>query len=143
GRDFLVLNADNLYPEAALKALVELGEPGLVAFERSALLNEGNIPESRVAACALLQVGQDGYLESLVEKPDRHQVAGFSGEWVSMNLWRFDSGIFAACREVPVSSRGEFELPQAVLWAVSHGARFRTVMMRAGVLDLSEQGDVA
>lgn len=142
GRDFLVLNADNLYPGAAVRALVGLGEPGLVAFDRDALLSEGNIPAARIAAFALLDLDDDGYLTSLVEKPDPG-TAGARGGWVSMNLWRFDSRIFAACREVPMSVRGELELPQAVMWAVERGGRFRAVTIHAGVLDLSERGDVA
>ncbi|HRP07448.1 MAG TPA: sugar phosphate nucleotidyltransferase, partial [Gemmatimonadales bacterium] len=142
GRDFLAMNADNLYPEPAIRALLGLGEPGLVAFDRATLLSDGNIPAERVASFALLSIDGDGYLESLVEKPGPGTRSDLDGDWVSMNLWRFDSAIFTACREVPRSVRGEFELPQAVMWAVERGQRFRAVMLRAGVLDLSERGDV-
>lgn len=143
GQDFLVMNADNLYPVEAVRALVNLGEPGLVAFDRTTLLSDGNIPAARVAAFALLRIDSDGYLSDLIEKPDLQESERIGGDWVSMNLWRFDSSIFTACREVPESVRGEFELPQAVMWAVQRGGRFRAVTLRAGVLDLSERGDVA
>jgi glucose-1-phosphate thymidylyltransferase len=141
---FLVQNADNLYPEAALRALVHLGAPGLVAFARDALLAESNIAPERIAAFALMEVDRDGYLTALQEKPGEEATAAAAADaWISMNLWRFDAAIFDACRDVPRSERGEFELPQAVQLAVDRGSRYRVVTLRAGVLDLSSRGDVA
>lgn len=142
--DFLVLNADNLYPIEALEALVHLGAPGLVAFERGALVREGNIAPERVREFAILEVDPTGHLERLVEKPGTDEAATIDDDTlVSMNLWRFDRRIFQACATVPPSRRGEFELPQAVALAVRSGARFQVVHERAGVLDLSRQSDVA
>ncbi len=60
-----------------------------------------------------------------------------------MNLWRFDQRIFDACRDVPRSARGEYELPEAVTLALTRGVRFRTFPARGAVLDLSRPGDVA
>lgn len=140
---FLVLNADNLYPVAAIEALVSLGEPGLVAFDRDALLLQGNIDGDRIAAFALLELDARGYLVSLVEKPGGDVAHSLSGHWVSMNLWRFDAAIFDACRAVRPSIRGELELPEAVALAVQSGHPMRAVTMHAGVLDLSRRGDVA
>jgi glucose-1-phosphate thymidylyltransferase len=65
------------------------------------------------------------------------------GALVSMNCWRFDSRIFEACREVPRSARGEFELPEAVGAAVRAGVRFKAVPAHGPVLDLSRRGDTA
>lgn len=142
-RSFLVLNADNLYPVAAVGALVALGEPGLVAFDRAALLQGSNIDPERVGSFALLKIDAHGYLEALVEKPDPDAAQVFGGNWVSMNLWRFDHQIFAACRDVTASVRGELELPHAVMLAMHRGQRFRSVTTHAGVLDLSRRGDIA
>ncbi|MEO8479424.1 MAG: sugar phosphate nucleotidyltransferase [Gemmatimonadota bacterium] len=142
GAAFLVLNADNLYPAAALRALVALGEPGLVAFDRAGLIEEGGMDADRVRAFALLRADREGYLAELVEKPDPAQFAAMADAGVSMNLWRFDPDIFTACREVPRSARGEYELPEAVALARQRGARFRVVMARAPVLDLSRRGDI-
>ena len=58
-----------------------------------------------------------------------------------MNCWRFDARIFDACRDVPRSARGEFELPEAVGLAVERGVRFRAVPARGPVLDLSRRAD--
>lgn len=141
---FLVCNADNLYPAAALEALVRLDRPGLVAFARDGLLAHGNIDPARVQAFALLAIDAAGDLADLVEKPDAAQFAAAGADVpVSMNLWRFDAGIFPACRAVPRSARGEFELPEAVRLAVAGGYRLHAVPSREGVLDLSARGDIA
>jgi glucose-1-phosphate thymidylyltransferase len=140
---FLVLNADNLYPVEAIEALVALGGPGLVAFERDGLIEEGNIEAARVGAFAVLEVDPTGHLDRIVEKPGAAADALDADALVSMNLWRFDERIFQACAAVPISPRGERELPQAVALAVRSGARFRVVHLRAGVLDLSHPSDIA
>ena len=60
-----------------------------------------------------------------------------------MNVWRFDERIFDACRDVPRSARGEFELPEAVALAVARGVPFRVIAARGPVLDLSRRADAA
>jgi glucose-1-phosphate thymidylyltransferase len=60
-----------------------------------------------------------------------------------MNVWRFDERIFEACRDVPLSRRGEYELPEAVGLAVSRGDIFRTFRATGAVLDLSRRSDVS
>ena len=62
---------------------------------------------------------------------------------ISMNCWRFDARIFDACRDVPRSRRGEFELPQAVMLALGRGMRLRALSARGPVLDLSRRADMA
>jgi glucose-1-phosphate thymidylyltransferase len=59
-----------------------------------------------------------------------------------MNCWRFDARIFGACRDVPRSARGEFELPEAVALGVRRGLPFRTLRARGPVLDLSRRADM-
>jgi dTDP-glucose pyrophosphorylase len=142
---FLVLNSDNYYPVEVFRALRELGEPGLPVFERESLIRESNIPRDRVLSYALLQIAADGYLEKIIEKPEAIPEAPAGREiFISMNCWRFDSSIFRACQLVPRSSRGEFELPEAVQFGLAHlGLRFKAVPFRTGVLDLSQRSDIA
>lgn len=144
GDPFVVLNSDNLYPVPVLRHLAELGEPGLPAFERDALVHDSGFPAERVAAFAAIEIDSDDYLARIVEKPGQayYDAAG-ARALVSMNLWRFDARIFDACRDVPLSSRGEYELPEAVGLAVSRGIRFKTFRARGAVLDLSRRSDVA
>jgi glucose-1-phosphate thymidylyltransferase len=141
--DFLAANSDNLYPPSAFRALQELSGPGLPVFERERLLATSNFTRERVDAFAVLEVSTEGWLERIVEKPSA--VAGTdSPVLLSMNLWRFSPKIFEACRSVPLSRRGECELPQAVGWAIANrGERFRAVACADGVLDLSTRADVA
>lgn len=144
GQPFLVMNADNLYPAPVLRALATLDEPGLPGFDPAELVESGNIPAERVDSFALVETDDRGYLTRIVEKPP----AGTFGRagaraLVSMNCWRFDQRIFQACREVPRSPRGEFELPVAVGHAVQAGAAFRVVPSRGPVLDLSYRTDAA
>ena len=183
GQMFLAMNADNLYPPAALAELARLSEPGLPAFDRDDLVRSGNIPSDRVRAFALIDVDDEGYLTGIVEKPagdprerseraltgersepaptEARTIEAPTGErsepaarvasafrrkdqtLISMNCWHFDSRIFAACRDVPRSVRGEFELPEAVGVAVRRGVRFRALPARGAVLDLSRRADAA
>jgi dTDP-glucose pyrophosphorylase len=138
-RSFLVLNADNLYPVDVLGRMVEGTHPALPGFELGSL----GIPPERAASFALLET-MDGHLTHIVEKPglDAVRTAGPHAS-ISMNLWRFDARIFPACRDVPVSARGERELPQAVQLAVSNGVPFQVIPVRGVVLDLSSRADVA
>jgi glucose-1-phosphate thymidylyltransferase len=145
GRDpFLVLNSDNLYPAPVLRALAELDGPGLPAYERDTLVEDSGFPMDRVASFAAIEVDSNGYLSRIVEKPGReyYDAAG-PRALVSMNLWRFDERIFDACRDVPISKRGEYELPEAVGLAVTRGVKFRTFPARGAVLDLSRRSDIA
>ena len=49
---FLVLNADNYYPVDAIRALAADDSAGVVAFDRDALVRDGNIDAERVRAFA-------------------------------------------------------------------------------------------
>ena len=142
GGMFLAMNADNLYPAGALADLARLPEPGLPAFDRDDLVRSGNIPLDRVKSFALIEVDDEGYLTR-----HRREAGGGSRDGdpvlVSMNCWHFDSRIFAACRDVPRSVRGEFELPEAVGLAIRRGVRFRALPARGAVLDLSRRADAA
>ncbi len=145
--DFLMLNADNLYPVESIAALVALGAPGLIAYEAAALVALGNIDHARVMQFALLDLSADDTLVDIVEKPAAdHPLARQRAQdrWVSMNLWRFSPAIFDDCAAVTPSVRGELELADAVRHAIhARGARFRAVRQRLGVLDLSRRSDVA
>lgn len=142
---FLVLNGDNFYPVEAYRALLGVGAPGLVGFEREGLVRLGNVDPERIRRYALLAVSADGMLDDIVEKPDAATLGAMGAQaLVSMNLWAFPAAIFEACAAVRPSARGELELPDAVRHAIRVlGMRFRVVAMAASVLDLASRGDVA
>lgn len=143
GEPFLVMNGDNLYPASALRDLVALNGPGFAAFEVDDLIATSNIPPDRIRAFALADVDDDGYLTAIIEKPRKVPPARGNRGRVSMNCWRFDARIFGACRDVPRSTRGEFELPDAVGLAIARGMLIKAVPARGPVLDLSRRADAA
>ncbi len=143
GNAFLALNADNLYPVPVLRQLVSLPEPGLPAFDPDELVQSSNIPPERIRSFAILDVDDEGYLVGIIEKPSAFARASADRCHISMNCWRFDQRIFEACREVPKSERGEFELPEAVGVAVRQGIQFKAFPARGPVLDLSTRADAA
>ncbi len=144
GDSFLVINSDNYYPVGALEALRYLQGPGLAAFSRAGMLAGGNIPPERLSRFALVEADGQGCLQRIVEKPDPALLASLPEPvMVSMNCWRFDPGIFAACRAVKPSPRGELELTDAVQYAAEVlGQRFRVLCFAEAVLDLSSRADV-
>jgi glucose-1-phosphate thymidylyltransferase len=141
---FLVANSDNYYPPSVIGELARQTAPALPAFSRDGLIRDGQIPAERIARYALLDIGDDRMLRRIVEKPSDDEVAAMGDARVSMNCWHFDSRVFEACRRVPISSRGEHELPLAVQFAIDDlGMRVRTFDVDAPVLDLSQRGDIS
>ena len=142
---FLVINGDNYYPAEVLARLAAMDEPSVAAFARAALIADRRLPAERIARFALLEVGGDGYLRRIVEKPDGRTLDRLGPDApVSMNCWLFDRRIFGACRIVEPSARGELELPLAVQRAIDERVmRIRAVPVAAPVLDLSAREDVA
>ncbi len=144
GDTFVVLNSDNYYPPAVLAELGALREPAVVAFAKSALMELGNVSAERVKRFGALDIDEDGYLRRILAVPDDAMVRKGGEVYGSMNCWLFDSGIFTACREVPLSPRKELELPRAVQLAIDrHGMKMKAIRVRAPVLDLSNRADIS
>lgn len=140
---FAVINSDNFYPTEALSALHDFAEPAIVGFDRDVLARLGNVPAERTTRFGALDIDSEGYLRRILVSPTEEMLQ--SGKiYSSMNCFLFTKEIFAACREVPLSARGEYELPQAVHYAIDRGLmRFRVVRIAAPVLDMSSRGDIA
>lgn len=142
--EFLVINSDNYYPAEALSLIQSLGQPGTVLFPAEALVRESNVPKERIGAFAYCAVDGDEFLTDIVEKPDAAAAVKLGAKTlVSMNCWRFGPDIFTPCRKVPMTSRGEYELPQTVRVAIQLGAKFKVAICYRGVLDLSRRSDIA
>lgn len=146
GRDpFVLLNSDNFYPPEALDRLKQQTGAAVALFEREAMLADSNITADRIASFAVGDIDAAGRLRRIIEKPDAQTLAQLpSPQWVSMNCWRFGPPIFEACRAIPRSQRGEYELTMAVQHAIDElGEPFQAVLVRAPVLDLTSRGDIA
>ncbi len=136
---FLVINSDNLYPVESLRTLRKAARPAMLAFEREALIAKSNIGAERIAKFATVEIGENGSLLLIVEKPEKVEADSF----VSMNAWLFSSAIFEACRSINPSGRGEYEITTAVQYAIDTlGVEFTAVKTDEGVLDLSSRSDI-
>lgn len=140
GEPFLMVNGDNYYPRQVLRDLARHRGNALAGFDRAALVAESNIPAERIAAFALVRA-RDGALEEIVEKPPTEvvQAAGPHAP-VSMNAFRFTPEIFAACRRITPSPRGELEIVDAVR---ALPGPVSVLPATGGVLDLSRREDIA
>ena len=139
GELFLVVNSDNLYPVESLRVLREVSRPAMLAFEREALIRKSNITADRIAKFATVEIDNAGLLRRIIEKPDRVEPDAL----VSMNAWLFSPAIFAACRAIKPSERGEYEIADAVQYAIDELREgFVAVRTDEGVLDLSSRADI-
>ena len=138
--EFLTINSDNYYPPDALLAIQKLGQAGAVLFQAETLVRNSNIPSERIKDFARVTVDEEGLVVQVVEKLRTESDVDCL---VSMNCWRFSRGIFSCCREVPVSERGEFELPMAVNLGITRGLKMKAATSASGVLDLSRRSDIA
>lgn len=140
---FLVVNADNLYPVDACRTLADHGIAAAAAFSRAGLLRDGQIASERLARFALIE-SRDGWLTRVREKPGTAAVAAAGDTaYVSMNCWVLPPAVFDVIGTMPLSPRGELELPLAVQSLVDRGVPFRVFYFNEPVLDLSHRSDVA
>jgi dTDP-glucose pyrophosphorylase len=144
GDPFAVINSDDYYPVAALRALREQTGSAVALFEREAMLR-GNVPEDRIKSFSVGKIDEQGHLTRIIEKPDDATLTALPKPlWISMNCWRFGPSIFTACRAIKPSPRGEFEITDAVQHVVSVlGEPFVAVKIREPVLDMTCRGDIA
>ncbi len=147
GEPFVVCNGDNLYPDAALCAATSRQDSAcwVVAFDREALVREGNIEPERARAFAVVILGSGQRLRGIVEKPEQPEQYKQEGRlWINMNLYRFTPAIFSACRAIePDPLRQELELTTAVALLLARGEpEFGVLPCEGGVLDLTARADV-
>jgi glucose-1-phosphate thymidylyltransferase len=138
-QNFVVLNSDNLYPVKDLKKLGSLNQAGLVAFDKNNLITNSNISEEKINKFAIIEFDENDYLTKIVEKPEKP----ITSSLISMNAWAFSPKIFEACQNITLSARGEFELADAVNYAISIlGEKFKGIFSNGAVLDLSSREDI-
>lgn len=97
GREFLVLNGDDLYDPADLRQLA--------AADRAALARE--VPDPRLYG--IYETDPDGRVRRLVEKP-----VEISSRLANIGAYRLGSEIFELLEHAPVSPRGEIELTDGI-----------------------------
>ena len=140
---FLVVNSDNYYSAHALTKLAAADTAALLGYERTALIEESNIAADRIASFAIMDYTEDGTFNGILEKPAPDVLAAHPDAGISMNAWRFTAPIFEACKNIEPSIRNEYELADAVRYAIDHGTVFTVVDVAEGVLDMSRRTDIA
>ena len=145
GNPFVVLNCDNFYTPAAIRALIAAPAPATAAFEREALIAKSNIPAERIRRFAVIDIDRSGHLRRIVEKPDNPDDYAHDGKlYISMNCFLFTAGIFDACDTIkPDPVRKEYELPTAVQYTIERmHLTYRAVKCAESVLDLTGRDDI-
>ncbi len=144
GDPFLMVNSDNYYPPEALSALRELSGPGVALFDQEAMLTQSNIAAERILSFAVGLFDGSSHLVRILEKPSRETLSQLPRPiWLSMNCWRFGPSIFDACRAIGPSPRGEYEITDAVQYAIDHlHERFQTVCVKKPVYDMTSRADI-
>ena len=131
GDPFAVINSDNYYPVEALARLREQSGSPWRCSSATPCWPAATCPTERIKRFAVAKIDAAGRLERIIEKPDEATLAAMPRPlWLSMNCWRFGPSIFAACRAIRPSPRGEFEIPDAVQYAI--GALGETFRRRDG-----------
>ncbi len=141
---FIAVNSDNLYPQEALKGLRMLPGAGVALFEQESMIAGGNFSRQRVSRFAIAKIDGQGLLERVIEKPDEATLAALPRPvYLSMNCWRLAPSIFQACKSIPLSSRGEYELTDAVQFSIDVlGEKMHVAKVSAPVLDLTNRSDI-
>ena len=109
-----------------------------------AMIDGSNIPADRISKFAIIRINPDGTMAEIIEKPTDEQLAGVpKPHYVSMNCWRFGPAIFKACRAIKPSVRNEFEVTDAVAYAINQlGQTFTAARTQSPVLDMSCRDDI-
>lgn len=142
--DFLMINSDNYYPVAAIRALAGLKGNGVAAFGRDAMIHGSNIEASRIEKFAAAEIDAAGHMTRVHEKPSPETLAKLGSDiYLSMNCWRFGPSIFAACRNIKPSARGEYEVTDAAQYVIDELHKpFTAVKIHEPVLDMSSRSDI-
>lgn len=142
--DFVMVNSDNLYPLEALAGLREASGSAVALFEQQAMLTQSNIAPERIRSFAVGLIASDGRLVRILEKPSDDALRELPRPlWLSMNCWRFSPKIFEACRRIGPSPRGEYEITDAVQYAIDQlQERFQAICVRQPVFDMTSRADI-
>lgn len=147
GKDsFIILNADNLHPENALKILQEQNGTNWfgIGYTKEGLIRESNLSEERICKQSVIVEDENGFLKRIIEKPKHPENYEVNGNLIiGMNAFRFTPEIFLACENIKPSIRGEYEITSAVQYGVDKlGMKMKIFHLNRGVFDLTSKKDI-
>jgi UDP-N-acetylglucosamine diphosphorylase / glucose-1-phosphate thymidylyltransferase / UDP-N-acetylgalactosamine diphosphorylase / glucosamine-1-phosphate N-acetyltransferase / galactosamine-1-phosphate N-acetyltransferase len=105
---FIALYGDDFYGKKAIESISKFDEMALSSFEAPDPQNYG-----------VIEV-KNGYVTELDEKPKKPK-----SNLVSVGLYLFDQGIFAALKKIKISPRGEYELTDGIKLLIKSGSKIK------------------
>ncbi len=75
-------------------------------------------------AYGVLELDEEGYLSGLIEKDPNPP-----SNLINAGIYLLPFEIFKACKQVPLSARGEYELTDAIMLLVKQGFKFKPVII--------------
>ncbi|RIA09311.1 glucose-1-phosphate adenylyltransferase [Flavobacteriaceae bacterium MAR_2010_72] len=144
---FTVCNADNLYSVEAFKTLLQSADKNaFIAYDRTGL----NFDTERISKFALVQLDHEHYLNSIIEKPQLHEIPKYRDTTgslrVSMNIFKLNGhDIMPYLENCPMNhERHEKELPTAVLNMCNDIPKaMKGILFHEHVPDLTSKNDIA
>ncbi|MGW2492621.1 glucose-1-phosphate thymidylyltransferase [Streptomyces sp. NPDC001606] len=109
--DFVMYLGDNMLPDGVEDIAREFAEQ-----RPAAQIVVHKVADPR--AFGVVEVGPDGYVERLVEKPEQPR-----SDLAVVGVYFFTPAIHQAVAAIEPSPRGELEITDAIQWLVSQGAR--------------------
>ena len=122
GDDF-IYNADGTSEIARLIAATPEGECSLLAAK---------VPPNDVSRYGVLAMDDQGNYQEIVEKP---AIEDAPSDLINISKYILTKKVIDACAKLPVSPRGEYELPDAINAYVAGGGRVKVVAAVGEYLD--------
>ena len=123
---FLAINGDNLYSVEDLRRFNIDDKYNYIA----------GLPHECPEKYGVLQAGDDNFLESVVEKPEKP-----ISNLINTGLYKFTPGVFNYLSKITLSPRGEHELTDVVN-LLAKEKKVKTMKLKGIWLDLGKPDDV-
>jgi len=132
--DFVLVYGDLLFTQEALKRVLNLHD----AKKPAATL--AVVPVERPEDYGILELEKDGLVKRIVEKPARGEAPS---NMANAGIYMFSTEIFEKTRKIKASSRGEWEITDAIQLLIKEGMSvFAVEIPRADWFDIGRPWDL-
>jgi len=132
--DFVLVYGDLLFTPEALKKVLNLHS----AKKPAATL--AVVPVERPEDYGVLEIERDGLVKRIIEKPAREEAPS---NMANAGIYTFSTEIFSKIRKIKASSRGEWEITDAIQLLIKEGMSvFAVEIPRADWFDIGRPWDL-
>lgn len=132
--DFVLVYGDLLFTPEALKKVLNLHS----AKKPAATL--AVVPVERPEDYGVLEIERDGLVKRIIEKPAREEAPS---NMANAGIYTFSTEIFSKIRKIKASSRGEWEITDAIQLLIKEGGSvFAVEIPRADWFDIGRPWDL-